>query len=394
VALSGDKEHGADRARFFPMSDPPQPTSVAGEALFLQFVQTVEDHAIFVMDHEERIVHWNAGAQRIMGFGASDVLGYPLHAIFTPEDCAAGIPRLELETALRAGRAADERWHIRKDGSRFWGLGAVTPIRASNGTLLGFGKIVADRTDLKQLQDTLQSRNEALARADELKNRFLATLAHELRNPQSVLSNSAGVLRRHAASDAQLRVVAEMIERQVQQTQRLIEDLSDLARSVRGRIQLRTQRLDLRDMARMSAEAVQAAIAERRHTLRIAAADVPVVVDADPDRIQQVMVNLLVNAARYTPPGGRISLSVAAEGEEGVVRIQDTGAGIPPEQLAEIFELFTQVHPENVESRAGMGIGLALARELVALHGGTIQARSEGIGKGSEFIVRLPLNPG
>ena len=161
-----------------------------------------------------------------------------------------------------------------------------------------------------------------------------------------------------------------------------------------GWIQLRTQRLDLRDIARMSAEAVQAAIAERRHTLRIAAADVPVVVDADPDRIQQVMVNLLVNAARYTPPGGRISLSVAAEGEEGVVRIQDTGAGIPPEQLAEIFELFTQVHPENVESRAGMGIGLALARELVALHGGTIQARSEGIGKGSEFIVRLPLNPG
>ncbi|HJY42659.1 MAG TPA: ATP-binding protein, partial [Steroidobacteraceae bacterium] len=122
--------------------------------------------------------------------------------------------------------------------------------------------------------------------------------------------------------------------------------------------------------------------------------DSPVLVDADADRIQQVIVNLLLNAARYTPPGGRISLSVAAEGELGVVRVQDTGAGIPPEQLAEIFELFTQVHPENVESRAGMGIGLALARELVALHGGTIQARSDGLGKGSEFIVRLPLNAG
>jgi signal transduction histidine kinase len=119
-----------------------------------------------------------------------------------------------------------------------------------------------------------------------------------------------------------------------------------------------------------------------------------VAVDADPDRIQQVMINLLVNAARYTPPGGRISLSVAAEGGEGVVRIQDTGAGIPPEQLAEIFELFTQVHPDNVESRAGMGIGLALARELVTLHGGTIQAHSDGLGQGSEFIVRLPLNAG
>jgi PAS domain S-box-containing protein len=376
------------------MPDFTEPTSVAGEALFLQFVQTVEDHAIFVMDPLERIMHWNAGAKRIMGFDAADVLGRPLYAIFTPEDCAAGIPRLELETAARVGRAADERWHVRKDGSRFWGLGAVTPIRATNGTLLGFGKIVADRTDLKQLQDTLQSRNEALARADELKNRFLATLAHELRNPQSVLANSAGVLRRHAASDAQVRAVAEMIDRQVHQTQRLIDDLSDLARSVRGRIQLRMQQLDLRETARLAVEATQGAIAERRHLLGVSLPDLSVPVTADADRIQQVIVNLLMNAARYTPPGGRISLSVAAEGGQGIVRIQDTGAGIPPDQLAEIFELFTQVHPDNVESRAGMGIGLALARELVALHGGTIQARSEGIGKGSEFIVRLPLNAG
>jgi PAS domain S-box-containing protein len=370
------------------MSDPTPPR---GEALFHQFVQNVEDHAIFAMDPQGRIAYWNAGARRIMGFDAGEVLGRELHDIFTQEDCDAGIPRLELETALRVGRAADERWHVRKDRSRFWGLGAVAPIRAADGKLLGFGKIVADRTDLKQLQDTLQSRNEALAHADQLKNRFLATLAHELRNPQAVLANSAAVLRHHATSNAQLRSVAEMIERQVQQTQRLIEDLSDLARSARGRIQLRLQRLDLRDLARMAVEAVQPAMTQRRHSFGTTLPDLPVPVDADADRIQQVMVNLLSNAARYTPPGGRISLSVAAEGEVGVIRVQDTGFGIPGEQLAEIFELFTQVHPDNVESRAGMGIGLALARELVVLHDGTIQARSDGVGKGSEFIVRLPL---
>ncbi|HEY7641031.1 MAG TPA: PAS domain-containing sensor histidine kinase [Steroidobacteraceae bacterium] len=369
-------------------------TPLAGEALFLRFVQTVPDHAIFVMDPQERIVYWNAGAQRVLGFDAGDVLGERLYDIFTQEDCDAGIPRLEIETALRVGRAADERWHVRKDGSRFWGLGAVTPIRAVDGTVLGFGKIVADHTDLKELQDALQARNEALAHADELKDRFLATLAHELRNPQAVLANSAAVLRRHGASDAQLQSVAEMIERQVQQTQRLIEDLSDLARSVRGRIQLRLQQLDLRDVARVAAEAVQSAMIERRHSLGTSMPDLPVMVDADADRIQQVMINLLSNAARYTPPGGRISLSVAAEGGVGVVRVQDNGVGIPGEKLAEIFELFTQVHPDNVESRAGMGIGLALARELVALHGGTIQARSDGVGKGSEFIVRLPLKTG
>ena len=373
------------------MPDPRQlPPAYSGE-LFYQFVQTVQDHAIFAMDAQGRIVHWNAGAALIMGFDASDVVGRELHDIFTPEDCEAGIPRLELETAAHMGRAADERWHVRKDGSRFWGLGAVTAIRAPDGALLGFGKIVADRTDLKELQDALQSRNEVLAHSDELKNRFLATLAHELRNPQSVLANSAGVLRRYAAGDVQLQAVADMIERQVRQTQRLIEDLTDLARSSRGRIELRTQPLDLRDMARLAAEAVQAAMSERRHDLAMVVPDLPVPVDGDADRIQQVMINLLRNAARYTPPGGQISLSVSAEGQEGVVRIHDTGVGIPAGQLAEIFELFTQAHPDNVESRAGLGIGLALARELVELHGGTIQARSDGIGKGSEFIVRLPL---
>jgi len=394
VAQSGDKEHAAGRARFFLMPDSIQPASLAGEALFLQFVQTVEDHAIFAMDPTGRILYWNAGAQRIMGFDAADVLGRELHDIFTQEDCDAGIPRLELETAAQVGRAADERWHVRKDGSRFWGVGAVTPIRADDGSLLGFGKIVADRTDLKELQDTLQSRNQALAHADELKNRFLATLAHELRNPQAVLANSAGVLRRHAASAMQLQSVADMIDRQVQQTQRLIDDLSDLARSARGRIQLRLARVDFRDVARQAEEAVQAAMAERQHALTLALSDLPVPVNVDADRIRQVMINLLVNAARYTAPGGYISFTVAVEGEEGVARIQDTGAGIAPDQLAEIFELFTQVHPDNIESRAGMGIGLALARELVALHGGTIQARSDGLGKGSEFIVRLPLNAG
>jgi PAS domain S-box-containing protein len=350
------------------MPDARQPQPAYCEELFYRFVQTVQDHAIFAMDPQGRIVHWNAGAAQIMGFDASDVLGRELHDIFTQEDCDAGIPRLELETAERMGRAADERWHVRKDKSRFWGLGAVTAVRGPDGALLGFGKIVADRTDLKELQDTLQSRNDALGHADELKNRFLATLAHELRNPQSVLANSAGVLRRYAGGDVQLQTVAEMIERQVRQTQRLIEDLTDLARSSRGRIELRMQPLDLREMAQLAAEAVQSVMTERRHDLATVLPDLPVLIEGDADRIQQVMINLLRNAARYTPPGGRISLSVSPEGEEGVVRIHDTGVGIPAGQLAEIFELFTQGHPDNVESRAGMGIGLALARELVELH--------------------------
>src|SRR5262249_30272360 len=148
------------------MLDARQPSPAHCEELFYQFVHTVQDHAIFAMDTQGRIVHWNAGAAQIMGFAADDVVGRELTDIFTADDCAAGIPRLELETATRMGRAADERWHVRKDGSRFWGLGAVTAIRGPDGALLGFGKIVADRTDLKELQDTLQSRNDALAHGD------------------------------------------------------------------------------------------------------------------------------------------------------------------------------------------------------------------------------------
>src|SRR5262245_17003919 len=184
VALSGDRtgeEPGVHRYRsygnysFLPgprdpaggraskMPDPRQPQPAYCEELFYQFVHTVQDHAIFAMDPQGRIVHWNAGAEAIMGFAPDDVVGRELHDIFTEEDCAAGIPRLELETATRMGRAADERWHVRKDGSRFWGLGAVTAIRGPDEALLGYGKIVADRTDLKELQDALQSRNDALA---------------------------------------------------------------------------------------------------------------------------------------------------------------------------------------------------------------------------------------
>jgi PAS domain S-box-containing protein len=361
------------------------------EELFHLFVQTVQEYAIFAMDPQGRVAYWNTGAERITGFQADEVLGRELHAIFTPEDRDAGVPRLELQTAEHMGRAADERWHVRKDGSRFWGLGAVAAIRAADGALAGFGKILRDRTDLKELQDTLQQRNEALARADVLKNHFLATLAHELRNPQAVLANSAGLLRQYAQGNAQLLGVAGMIERQIHQTKRLIDDLSDLARSSRGKIQLSRKPLDLRDVARFAAESVRAAIEQREHQLELALPDLQVRVEADADRIQQVLINLLTNASRYTPAGGRIGLSVAAEGGEAVVRVQDTGIGIPTDQLAHIFELFTQVHPERSESGAGMGIGLALARELVTLHGGTIQARSDGPDRGSEFIVRLPL---
>ncbi|HEX7114839.1 MAG TPA: PAS domain-containing sensor histidine kinase [Steroidobacter sp.] len=364
------------------------------DELFRLFVETVEDYAIFAMDADARIVHWNAGAERITGFTEAEVLGRSFRMLFTKEDVACGAPEQELRTALEMGRAVDERWHVRKDGSKFWSLGIVAPIRATNGSLVGFGKILSDRTDLKQLQEALERRNEALMNVDEHKNRFLATLAHELRNPLSVLANTARALRQCGAGDTRVQQLAEMIDRQVRHTTRLVDDLSDIARVRRGRLQLHLRRVDLRALAFEAADAVRSGFDDDQRSLTVEVPDAPVEVEVDPDRIRQLLLNLLSNAMRYTEKGGRVCLTVTLEGGQGVVRVQDTGIGIPPDQLASIFELFAQAHSELPASQAGMGIGLALARKLVLLHGGTIQALSEGHGKGSEFTVRLPALDG
>jgi PAS domain S-box-containing protein len=358
--------------------------------LFYSLVEHVEDYAIFAMDLAGRVVHWNEGAARITGYSADEILGRNLETIFTSDDVEAGVPQQELLAAARAGRAADERWHRRKDGSKFWALGIVVPIRSDSNEIIGYGKFLRDRTDLKQMQETLQVQNAALKRADEEKNRFLATLAHELRNPLAVMANSVHVLRRRGATNEVTREEIERIQRQIRHTRRLIDDLAELARARGDKIHIDLKEFDLRLVAREAVDAVLTDAQSRKHKVNMFLTETPIIISGDPSRIHQVFVNLLTNAIRYTPPGGIIGIGITQEDKEAVVRITDSGIGIPPEKLGSIFELFTQVHEEHSESQAGLGIGLALTRELVALHGGSIQACSEGTGKGSEFIVRLP----
>ncbi len=370
---------------------PASPSINYAEWLFLNLVENVQEYAIFAMNAEGHIVHWNKGAAHITGYEESEVIGGMLDHIFTPEDCAAGAPKKELEIAAELGHASDERWHVRKDGSLFWALGIVVPIRDGSGRLIGFGKFLRDRTDLKQLQDQLQLQNEALVRHDEGRKRFLATLAHELRNPLSVLSTSSRVLRQHCSNLPAANAELDRVDRQLVHIRRLVEDLSDLAKAYRDKFELDMQRLDLRAIARQACESVGSLMKDRDHQITLSTPDSPTEVMGDATRLNQVFVNLLTNAARYTPSGGRVGLTLQVEGTEAVVRVEDSGIGIPAEHLAHIFELFTQVHTDYSEARAGLGIGLSLTRELVASHGGTIQAISEGPGKGSQFIVRLPL---
>jgi signal transduction histidine kinase len=216
---------------------------------------------------------------------------------------------------------------------------------------------------------------------------FVATLAHELRQPLSTLLAAVEVIRLTTDSPDAQRASAIM-KRQVSQMSRVIEDLVDASRWARGKVTLRTTRLDLRDVMREAALDVAAAASARGHTLVMADAPEPLWVDGDPQRLHQVFSNLLGNAVKYCDPGGRIALAASQDSTTITLRVSDTGQGIEPQALRLIFDFFTQVRPlEGI----GLGIGLAVAHEIVALHGGRIEARSEGVGRGSEFIVTLPL---
>jgi two-component system, chemotaxis family, CheB/CheR fusion protein len=370
---------------------PPAQVQPIPKDVFCSMIERVEDYAIFAMDLDGRIAHWNIGAARIFDYEPAEIIGQPIDVVFTPEDIAAGTPQQERRSAVTMGRAADERWHLRKDGSRFWALGILIPLRSKDGSHIGYGKFLRDRTDLKQLQETLLAQNEMLRKADDAKNEFLAVLAHELRNPLSVIATSAHLIHRQAKEEALFIAESARIRRQIQQAQRVVDDLADLARARRKGLSLERQPIDLRLVVREAAQAVLGTADNQRHHLEMFFTETPVDIEGDPVRVNQIFVNLLTNAVRYTPPGGRIGVSVNPEGGDAVVRIEDSGIGIPPEKLNSIFDLFTQGHTERRESQAGLGIGLSLARELVVLHRGTIQAVSEGAGKGSEFIVRMPL---
>ncbi|MBX6312410.1 MAG: response regulator [Isosphaeraceae bacterium] len=246
-----------------------------------------------------------------------------------------------------------------------------------------------DITDRKRMEEQLRRQSEQLAEADRRKDEFLAMLAHELRNPLAAIQNAVQVLR-GSDTPEQRAWGQEVIERQVKHLARLLDDLLDISRITRGKIQLRTQRLDLTPIIHRAVESVRPLIEGRRHELTIAIAPGPLWLEADPTRLEQVLVNLLTNAAKYTEEGGRIELTAQYEGKDIVIAVRDTGIGLTPEMLSRIFELFVQAERALDRSQGGLGIGLTLVKSLVELHGGHIEAHSAGLGCGSEFIVWLP----
>jgi PAS domain S-box-containing protein len=230
-----------------------------------------------------------------------------------------------------------------------------------------------------------------LKEADSRKDEFLAMLAHELRNPLAPIRNAVQIFRGKAPATPELRWATEVIERQVHQMTRLVDDLLDVSRITRGKIELRKERVELAEVVNSAVEASRPLIEKWGHELTVEVPPQVIHVAADPTRLAQVLSNLLNNAAKYTDQGGRIWLTASRQGDDALIRVKDTGAGIPPEMLQRIFEMFTQVDHTLERSEGGLGIGLTLVKRLVEMHGGTVEARSDGPSQGSEFIVRLPV---
>ena len=363
------------------------------EGRFHLIFESVKDFSIFTTDLDGVIDSWNTGAENVFGYPEGEILGRAFATIFTPEDRARDAPRTELARAAREGRAVDERWHLKKDGSRFYASGMVTPLTDEDGALIGFTKVARDITAAKEAEDQLRKQAEALRDEHRRKDDFLAMLAHELRNPLAAIGGMVNLLRLEGSEAPDLDWGREVIDRQVTQLTRLIDDLLDVSRISTGKIQLKRELFDLRGVIHLVAESLRPLIGSKHHELTVSLPDLPILVDGDPARLQQAIGNLVTNAAKYTDAGGRIDLSATLDGDAAEVTVEDNGVGIPADMLSEVFGLFTQVDSSFGRSQGGLGIGLSLVQTLVEMHGGSVAAASDGDGLGSRFTVRLPVQP-
>ena len=358
--------------------------------LGLMAEQTTE-HGVLLLDPKGAVLWCNQAAADITGHTCAELVGRAVHILFTPEDVQEGVADHELAVASHSADMHNDRWMLRGDGTRFWATGATTGLRDDKGRHIGFCKIFRDGTDVKEQLEMLRRRADALMTADQHKNIFLATLSHELRNPLAPLTNAVHLMRLSAPVGHALEYPMKLIERQVDFIRRLIDDLLDVTRISAGKIQLERERVDVRDVLARCIESTAPLIEQRKQRLTQNILPTAIIVTGDPARLEQVFVNLLTNASKYTPEGGEIEVRATMEQNEGMVHVIDNGIGIPADMLPRIFDLFTQVDASSQRTQGGLGIGLALVKNLVQLHGGSVQVRSPGTGKGAEFSVRLPL---
>jgi len=350
----------------------------------------VEANIIGVLEGvEERIRNANQIFLDMVGYSREDLMSGKLcWPEMTPPEYLP-LDEAAREQLLNHGAVSPfEKEFIRKDGARVPILLCATLLERSPLAWIAF---VVDLSEHKRLEDSLRRRAVELAEADRRKDEFLAMLAHELRNPLAPIRNAVHILHRQAPPAPECRRPLEMIERQTQHLARLVDDLLDVSRVTRGKINLQKQPVDLVALAARVVESHRPSASAHRHTVTSTLPPRPLYVEGDEVRLTQVLDNLLNNANKYTPDGGHIWVTVEEQNEEALVSVRDNGIGIAQNDLPGIFDLFAQVNPGIDRARGGLGIGLSLVKRLVDMHSGSVEARSEGSGEGSEFIIRLPL---
>jgi PAS domain S-box-containing protein len=336
-----------------------------------------------MLDKDGFVSSWNVGAERIKGYKSHEIVGKHVSHFYPSEAIVANKPWQDLATARALGRMQDEGWRVRKDGTLFWASTVVTVLQDQDGRPYGFAKVTQDLTERRHA--------ESLADTAQRMHEFIAMLAHELRNPLAPIRNAVTLMGRKGLNDPLLESMRQTIDRQSVLLTRLLDELLDVNRIARGQFSIEREAIDVQDVLSRSIETSRPLIDAQGHTFEAELSNEPLPVVGDAVRLTQAIVNLLKNAAKYTPPGGRIWLSTVSRGAEIEIRVRDNGQGIERDMLERVFDLFVQVDPANL-ALGGLGVGLALVRRVVELHGGSVQARSDGRGRGSEFIVRLPLS--
>lgn len=381
---------------------------------FELLVESVRDYAVFLVTPDGRVASWSMGVEYLLGYGEADFLTLRLADLFVPEDREVDAPAHEMKRAALMGRAADDRWHLRADGTRLWVSGVLTSLLDENNELRGFAKVMRDNTEQRLMHEErerllqseraarlaaetlhVQAQNaqrkaetaqRAAEAADAAKDNFIAVVTHELRSPLNVITGWTHLILSQALEADERRQGLEAIQRNARAVGRLVEDLLDVTRIREGRIQLKLEPLSMSPLIARTMEEFRPVVKEKNLGLHL---DIQCAaqVNADADRLHQIVGNLLSNAMKFTPDGGDIWVSLKCEDDVARLTVRDNGQGITPEFLPNVFESFQQ---QQLAQAGGLGLGLSIVRSLVERHGGRVTAHSEGEGRGATFIVELP----
>jgi PAS domain S-box-containing protein len=378
VALHAELEANADKLR-------------QAEDRLRLLLDSVQDYAICMLTPEGEIASWNSGAERLFAYSADEIIGRHFSCFYPPAERDMDLPAEHLRAAEQRGKHAGECLRVRRGSATFDAHVIVTAVRRGREReLQGFSLVVRDITERKRLEEDLRRRAEDLSAANRAKEDFLATLSHELRTPLNAMLGWTRLLRMGKLDTAGMTRALETIERNAHIQEQLIADILDVSRIVTGKLRLELRPIELAPVIEAALDAVRPAAAAKGIHLN-ANTDFQGTVLGDPDRLQQVVWNLVANALKFTAVGGHVNVSLSREGPSAVIRVADTGEGIAPDLLPFIFDRFTQGDVSVTRPHGGLGLGLSIVRHIVESHGGKVQAQSEGRGRGAVFSVHLPV---